>query len=73
MLNQDDKCYYDLNGILVYDPCIGSFASQNDITVYPFIEQNNNVLNLNKTYVDELAALDESCGYAAFREQYMAL
>lgn len=69
MLDQNDTCHYDVNGILVYDPCIGSYASQNDITVYPYIDHNNNVLNFNKSYLGTLADLDETCGYAAFREQ----
>ena len=72
MLDQNDTCYYGVNGILVYDPCIGSYNSQNDITVYPFVEKNNNVLNLNKSYLATLEALDESCGFASFREQYMS-
>lgn len=72
MLDQNDTSYYDVNGILVYDPCIGSYASQNDVTVYPFVEQNNNVLNLNKSYLATLEARDERCGFASFREQYMS-
>lgn len=72
MLKQNDTCYYDVNGILVYDPCIGSWAAQNDITVYPYVEQNNNVLNLNKSYLAALQARDEGCGYSTFRDQYMS-
>lgn len=72
MLDQNDTCYCDVNGILVYDPCIGSYASQNDITIYPYVEHNNNVLNLNQSFLDKLEAFDEGCGYAAFREQYMS-
>ena len=72
MLDQEDKCYFDVNGILVYDPCIGSYAVQNDITVYPFLEKNNNVLNLNTSFLMDLSSIDESCGYASFREQYMS-
>ncbi|KAL8707605.1 MAG: hypothetical protein Q9220_007392 [cf. Caloplaca sp. 1 TL-2023] len=72
MLDQNDTCYYDVNGILVYDPCIGSYAAQNDITTYPFVEHNNNVLNLNQSFLADMAAYDKSCGYADFREQYMS-
>lgn len=71
MLEQNDTCYFDVNGILVYDPCIGSYDAQNDITVYPYVEQNNNVLNLNKSYLATLQTQDEGCGYSAFRDQYM--
>ena len=72
MLEQNDSCYYDVNGILMYDPCIGSYDVQNDITVYPYVEQNNNVLNLDKSFLAILQAQDESCGYSAFRDQYMS-
>lgn len=37
----------------------------------PFIQRNNNVMGFNKSYLVDLATLDGSCGYAAFREQYM--
>ena len=37
----------------------------------PFIEQNNNVLNYNKSFLNKMAELDEECGFADFREQYM--
>jgi len=30
-----------------------------------------NLFNLNTTFYNELARLDKSCGYAAFREKYM--
>lgn len=42
----------------MYDPCIGAFDAQNDITVLPFIEQNNNVLVSMKT-----AKISETCAY----------
>ena len=72
MLDQNDTDYFNVSGILVYDPCIGSYAYQNDITVYPFVEQNNNVLNFNKTFLHTLGDLDKTCGFASYREQYMS-
>ena len=71
MLDQKDKEYFDLRGALMYDPCIGAFDVQDDMTIYNFIEANNNVLGYNDTYIEQMAALDESCGYAKFREQYL--
>lgn len=58
-------------GALVYDPCIGSFDSTNAITVYPFIEQNNNILGFNKSFVADLATRDQSCGFAQYREDFL--
>lgn len=37
----------------------------------PFVENNMNLFNLNDTYMATLRALDQSCGYAAFRDNYL--
>ena len=55
----------------MYDPCIGAFDAQNDIQVLPFIEQNNNVLNYNQSFIEYLTDLDEECGWKKYREDYM--
>lgn len=71
MLDQQDTEYFDLGGALMYDPCIGAFDVQDDMVTLPFVEANNNILNYNESWLADLAALDESCGYADFREQYL--
>ena len=55
----------------MYDPCIGAYDIQNDIYTLPFLEENNNVLNYNDTYLAALVENDQSCGYADYREKYM--
>ena len=55
----------------MYDPCIGAFDAQNDIQVLPFIEQNNNVLNYNQSFIEYLTDLDVECGWKEYREKYM--
>ena len=37
----------------------------------PFVQQNNNVFNLNATFMAQLEELDKSCGYAEYRDKYM--
>lgn len=72
MLDEEDKTYYDLKGALVYDPVIGDFTyTQEEVVAVPYVEANNNILNLDKSFVKELVGLDESCGYAAYREKYL--
>ncbi|KAK4550293.1 hypothetical protein LTR36_003260 [Oleoguttula mirabilis] len=71
MLDEDDTCHFNLSGILMYDPCIGAFDFQNDMYTLPFIEQNNNVLNYDNSYLSHLAQADEACGYAEYRRDYM--
>lgn len=71
MLDENDTEYYDVKGALMYDPCIGAFDAQNDMNILPFIEQNNNVLNFNQSFIEYLTALDEECGWKKFREDYL--
>ncbi len=71
MLDQDDTEYYDVKGALMYDPCIGAFDAQDDIATLPFVEANNNVLGYNESFLQHLRDLDDECGYADFRDQYL--
>lgn len=72
MLDRNNTTHFDLSGALMYDPCIGSCTYiQEEVTAYPFVEQNNNMIGLNASYLAQLKALDESCGYAAYRDQYL--
>jgi len=41
------------------------------VYIVPFIEQNNNVLNYNASYLTTMAQMDERCGYAQYRREYM--
>jgi carboxypeptidase D len=71
MLNRNDTTYYDVKGALVYDPTIGATTyTQEEAPAYPFVEYNNNMIGLNSSFMDTLKGLDESCGYAAYREKY---
>lgn len=71
MLNANDAEYYNLKGNIIYDPSIGSDYAQQEATAYPFLQQNANLFKLNSTFTSQLAALDQSCGYAAYREKYL--
>lgn len=71
-IDRNDTEHYDLKGALMYDPVIGSYDYiQEQLVAYPFIEENNNMIGLNKSYLAQLKSLDEECGYAAYRKQYL--
>jgi carboxypeptidase D len=40
------------------------------VTTYPFIIENNAMLGYNQSFLSQMEALDETCGYAAYREKY---
>ncbi|KAG4420523.1 hypothetical protein IFR04_006343 [Cadophora malorum] len=72
MLNRNDTEHFDVNGALIYDPTIGPYVFlQEEAVAYPYIEKWNNIIGLNESYMAELKALDESCGYAEYREKYL--
>lgn len=72
MLDEKDKEYFDLQGALAYDPCIGQFDYvQEEIPVVPFVKENKNLFNFNETFMAELEHLHQSCGYADFIDKYL--
>ncbi|KAI9642591.1 hypothetical protein NHQ30_009396 [Ciborinia camelliae] len=72
MLERNNTDYFDLSGALAYDPVIGSYVyAQQEAPAVPFLLQNNNLLGLNASFVAQLEALHESCGYADFIDQYL--
>jgi carboxypeptidase D len=39
--------------------------------VVPWVQQNNNIMGFNASFMSQLEKLDKSCGYAAYREKYL--
>ncbi|KAJ6090892.1 hypothetical protein N7499_003606 [Penicillium canescens] len=72
MLDEKDKEYFDLDGALAYDPCIGQFDYvQEEIPVVPFVQQNANLFNFNESFMAELEKKHKSCGYEDFINKYL--
>jgi carboxypeptidase D len=56
----------------MYDPVIGQYEySGQTLPAVPFIQKNNNILNLNDSFVAQLEEAYVSCGYAAYNEKYL--
>lgn len=71
MLNARNSTYYNLSGALIYDGVIGSWNSiQEQIVTVPFVLANNNILNLNQSFLNALQDAHSSCGYADYLNQY---
>ncbi|KAK4938528.1 hypothetical protein LTR10_021060 [Elasticomyces elasticus] len=71
MLDQNDTTHFNVSGALMYDPCIGSWPTANALSIYPWLEQNNNIMGFNKTFLSNLAQADQQCGYAQYRQDFM--
>lgn len=63
MLDQDDKTYFDLSGALMYDACIGGCGTvQEDIPTHQFVMNNQVILNLNQSILDNMDKVASTCG-----------
>ncbi|OQE20012.1 hypothetical protein PENSTE_c014G04437 [Penicillium steckii] len=72
MLDEKDEEYFDLQGALAYDPCIGQFDYvQEQVPVVPLVQNNANLFNFNETFMKELEHLHETCGYSDFIDKYL--
>ncbi|CAI7672312.1 unnamed protein product [Penicillium bialowiezense] len=71
MLDKNDTQHFDLSGIMMYEPCIGQWDYiQAELPAYPFVEQNNNLFNFNKSFMGDLKDTYEQCGYKEYFEEY---
>jgi carboxypeptidase D len=70
MFNANDTRYYDLQSIMMIDPYFATDYAGIELPAVPFAHYHSSVLNFNETYMASLDALDEKCGYKAFREEY---
>ena len=72
MLDMKDKEYYDLRGALMYDPCIGDCGwVQNTMPTTQFAVNNQLILNLNQSILDDMVAKSATCGIDHFIDKYL--
>ncbi|KAF1992197.1 alpha/beta-hydrolase [Aulographum hederae CBS 113979] len=72
MMKTNDTTYFDISGLLMYDPCIGQYEyTGQNAPVVPFVQKNAQLLNLNDTFMKQLEASHEYCGYANYTSFFM--
>ena len=69
-IEANDTEYYNLKGIAINDPIIGDGTVQQEITVLPYVDYWNKVLDLNDTLRQDLQSQYDSCGYTDFANTY---
>lgn len=56
----------------MYDATIGQYQyDQFQVPAYDFARAHNDILNLNETVMEDLAALNQQCGYTKWTEHYL--
>lgn len=70
-LDQADPKYYDVKGILIYDPSVAADTVLEDIPSVPFVDRWSGLFNLNQSFTDEIHERAEKCGYNDYLETYL--
>ncbi|GAP84604.1 putative serine-type carboxypeptidase protein [Rosellinia necatrix] len=71
MLDANDTTYYDLSGMLIYDPVLGNDIVQEAVTTVPFVDYHHNLMTFNDTFNQHIHELHDSCGFAAYQDKYL--
>ncbi|EMD95261.1 hypothetical protein COCC4DRAFT_64974 [Bipolaris maydis ATCC 48331] len=69
-IRANDKKYFNLGGIAINDPIIGTDTVQQQIVIRPYVEFWQNVFYLNQTFLERARKRDLECGYTQYYEKY---
>ncbi|KAK5057658.1 hypothetical protein LTR84_011659 [Exophiala bonariae] len=69
MFNANDTDYYNISSIMIYDPSLSYNVVQEQIPAAAFVNFWGTLLGLNDSYVADLNAQSDACGYTAFMEE----
>ncbi|EON68560.1 hypothetical protein W97_07818 [Coniosporium apollinis CBS 100218] len=66
MFNTNDTRYFDVESILLYDPSVTYDVIQQQIPAVPFVDFHHSLFPLNATFMEDIHARADSCGYTDF-------
>ncbi|KAJ9145350.1 Carboxypeptidase [Pleurostoma richardsiae] len=71
MLKQNDTDHYNVQGIMIYDPSTSYDAIQTQVVAVPYVDHFSYLFNLNQTFMADIHARADSCGYTDYFNRYM--
>lgn len=71
MLNKNDSTYYDVKGVMIYDPTIAEEVILEEIPAVPYVDKWAGLFNLNQTFMDDIHKRSKACGYTDYMEKYL--
>ena len=71
MHNETNKKYYDVNGVLFYDPVLSYDVVGDQIPSVPFVDYWDPLFSLNDTFMADIHQRADDCGYTDFMETAM--
>ncbi|KHN94304.1 serine carboxypeptidase 1 [Metarhizium album ARSEF 1941] len=70
MIDANDTKYFDVRGMLIYDPSIIDDRAT-ELTVVPFVDHHRNLFPLNDSFTKHIHDVDRDCGYADVRAKHL--
>jgi carboxypeptidase D len=70
-LDAEDKKYFDMSGMTIYNPVISYDEVQEPIPVVQFIEYWAGLFPFNDTFRADIKRREKQCGYADFMAEYL--
>ncbi|KAK8071722.1 hypothetical protein PG996_005070 [Apiospora saccharicola] len=71
MLDQNDKEYFNVSGMLIYDGVYTTDSIGESIPAVPFTDSLPGMFPFNESFSKEIHERHESCGYADYLEKYL--
>ena len=71
MIDAKDSTYYNVSGLLIYDPVIGQNDVQEGIPAVAFVDYWSGLFSFNDSFVADIHSRDASCGYSDYLNKYL--
>ncbi|KAL0932196.1 carboxypeptidase [Colletotrichum truncatum] len=71
MLDAEDKDYFDLEGMMIFDPAISQRGLGEEFGVMRMLEYWGPAFTLNETARKAVKQMDDRCGYSEYVERYL--
>ncbi|KAI1778554.1 alpha/beta-hydrolase [Hypoxylon cercidicola] len=71
MLDRNDTTYYDMSGMIIYDPVLGDDVVQGATTTVPFVDYHKSLMPFNDSFSEYIHGLHDSCGFADYNAKYL--
>ncbi|CAO2653238.1 Nn.00g026490.m01.CDS01 [Neocucurbitaria sp. VM-36] len=71
MLSKNDTEYYDVKGVMFYDPSVAEDALLEDIPAVPFVDKWAGLFQFNETFMKDIHERADQCGYTEYIETYL--
>ncbi|KAH8719175.1 Alpha/Beta hydrolase protein [Phaeosphaeriaceae sp. PMI808] len=71
MLSKNNTDFFDVKGIMIYDPSVAEDVILEDIPAVKFVDQWSGLFNFNETFTADIHKRADACGYNAYMDKYL--